>query len=182
MEKTLDAFEAYLQRQDRSDNTISAYRLDITGFFDWLSHKLKRDVPPVKVTTYDIRRYRDHLVHDLKRKPATINRKLASLRVFFNWLVDRQEMVSSPASTVKGVEQDSQPPKALSGEEVYQLQRTAAERRQLEEAKAGQDMVTPSVVKALRDEALVNVLLYTGIRVGEAASLMRSDVIITDRS
>ena len=81
-------------------------------------------------------------VYELERKPATINRKLASLRIFFDWLVAREVMASNPASTVKGVEQDSQPPKALSAEQVYQLQRTVAEQRQMEEAKAGPDTVT----------------------------------------
>jgi site-specific recombinase XerD len=181
MNDILEAFETYLQRLDRSPNTVAAYCRDVAGFFDWLSEKLQRDITPIEVTTFDIRRYRDHLVDVLKRKPATTNRKLASLRVFFDWLVAEGEMASNPASTVKGAERSRPAPKALSPEEVYQLQRTAAAQRQLEEAKAGQGNISPALVKAMRDEALLNVFLYTGIRVGEAASLRRDDVTITDR-
>ena len=135
----------------------------------------------MEVTPFDVQKYRDHLVA-AGRKPAGVNRRLAGLRAFFAWAVKTGSMASNPAAEVKGVRQARRVPKALSAQEVYKLQRTAAARRQLAEAKAGKGNVTPTVVNALRDEALVNLLLYTGLRVGEMASLSVEDVVLNERS
>ena len=64
---------------------------------------------------------------------------------------------------------------------MYRLQREAAAQRQLAEAQADGE-VTPTVVYARRDEALLNLFLYTGLRVGEATALRLDDVILNERS
>jgi integrase/recombinase XerC len=64
---------------------------------------------------------------------------------------------------------------------VYRLQRTAAEQRQLAVAKAD-GASSPTVIAAWRDEALLNLLLYTGLRVGEAAALRLDDLVLGERS
>ena len=71
-------------------------------------------------------------------------------------------------------------PKALSAQEVYRLQRTAAGQRQLAVARAG-EAITPAVIAALRDEAVLNLLLYTGLRVGEAAALRLDDLVLNGK-
>ncbi len=68
------------------------------------------------------------------------------------------------------------------------MQRTTAARRQLAEAKAGvrggdpAGRPSPTLVDAVRDEALLNLLLYTGLRVSEAAVLWVEDVVLNERS
>jgi len=116
------------------------------------------------------------------RKPAGVNRRLAGLRAFFGWAVRTGSMASNPAAEVKGVRQAKRVPKALNTQEVYKLQRTTAAQRQLAEAKAGKGNVTPAVVNARRDEAVLNLLLYTGLRVSEAAALHVADVVLNERS
>jgi len=91
-------------------------------------------------------------------------------------------IVTNPAGEVKGLRQGRRTPRALDAQEVYRLQRTAAARRQLAEAKAGPGLVTPTLVDAVRDEALLNLLLYTGLRVSEAAALRVEDVVLNERS
>jgi len=90
--------------------------------------------------------------------------------------------VSNPAAEVRGLRQAKRVPKALDTQEVYRLQRTAAAQRQLVEAKVGKGNVTPAVVNARRDEAVLNLLLYTGLRVSEAAALHVADVVLNNRS
>jgi integrase/recombinase XerC len=181
MKQHLEPFTEHLHVQDLSANTVKAYTRDVTRFSKWLTERIGESVPPVEVTTFDIQKYRDHLV-DLGRKPATINRRLAGLRAFFDWAVQAGEASSNPATTVNGVEQSRQVPKSLDAQAVYKLQRTAAAQRQLAEAKAGEGNVTPTVVYARRDEALLNLIVYTGLRVGEVASLRMDDVILNERS
>jgi len=181
MKQHLKPFTEHLQTQDLSPNTVEAYGRDVTRFSKWLTERVGENVPPVEVTTFDVQKYRDHLV-DLGRKPATVNRRLAGLRAFFDWAVEAGEAASNPAADVNGVEQSRRVPKSLDGQDVYRLQREAAAQRQLAEAKAGEGNVTPTVVYARRDEALLNLFLYTGLRVGEAAALRLDDVILNERS
>lgn len=181
MEKVLEDFAAYLEEHQRSPHTIAAYRRDVAAFFGWLATKTEKQIPLVEVTVFDVRKYRDHLESFLNRKPAGVNRRLAALRVFFIWAMENELASSNPAADIKGVKRDRQPPKALSSQDVYRLQREAAARRQLAEAKAN-GVVTSAVIAARCDEALLSLLLYTGLRVSEAANLKVDDVILNERS
>ncbi|MBU0491930.1 MAG: tyrosine-type recombinase/integrase [Chloroflexi bacterium] len=100
----------------------------------------------------------------------------------FGWAVQTGQITTNPAAAVPRVRQARRTPQALSASEVYQLQRTAASQRQLAEAQAGPDHITAAVVKARRDEALLNLFLYTGLRVGEVAALKTTDVVLGERS
>ncbi|MDY7075905.1 MAG: site-specific integrase [Chloroflexota bacterium] len=115
--------------------------------------------------------------------PHTVAAYRRDVFVFFTWLAEQiGQVVSNPVAEVKGVRQTRRVPKALNAQEVYKLQRTAAAQRQLAEAKTGNGSVTPTAVKARRDESLLNLLLYTGLRVGEVAALRVDDVVLNDRS
>jgi len=151
-----------------------------------LQEQTGRDIPLGEVTTFDVQRYRDHLM-DAGRKPTTINRRIAALRAFFAWAVDAGHIAASPAAGIKFVRHERRAPKGLSKQQVYLLQRQAAARRQLAEAQAGQDangqqIVTPAVVLARRDEAILSLLVYAGLRVSELVSLRVRDVEINARS
>lgn len=67
------------------------------------------------------------------------------------------------------------------------MQRTAAARRQLAESQAHSDgeteiLTSPAVCVARRDDAILSLILYTGIRVGELVDLRLSGVEIGERS
>ena len=169
MNTFLEEFSSALQAQDRSPHTVSAYVSDVRGFYQWLEERLGQVVQLVAITPFDVQRYRDHL-SDLGRQPSTINRKLAALSVCFAWARKTGRISTNPATDVNGVKQKRQPPKALNAQQVYRLQREAAAQCQLAEAQF-EDSQAPTVVYAYRDAALLNLLLYTGLRVSEAAAL-----------
>ena len=171
----IDDFTASLLRQDRSAHTVDAYRSDVSAFFAWLTSRLNKEVPPIEVTTFDIQRYRNHLL-DQGRQPAGINRRLAALRTFFAWAISQGHAATNPVAGVQGIGQAPRAPKALSAQDVYRLQRTAAGQRQLAQAKAGPGVITPAVISAIADEALLNLLLYAGLRVSEACGLQVGDI------
>ncbi len=186
MSDTLGPFKDHLRSLDRSEHTVEAYTGDVAAFFAWLAERLGEAVEPVAVTFFDVKRYREHLL-DQKRKPAGINRRLAALRTFFNWAIEARLTTTNPAQALQGVKQDRRVPKALSAQEIYRLQRTAAGQRQLAVAKADAvggptGAVTPTVIAAPRDEAVLNLLLYTGLRVGEAAVLRLDDLALNGKA
>ena len=180
MSTYLNQFADHLRDTDRSAHTVAAYAGDVAAFFTWLAERLGEAVEPVAVTVFDVRKYREHLL-DGGRKPAGINRRLAALRTFFNWAIEQQLATTNPAQPLQGVKQDRRVPKALSSQEVYRLQRTAAGQRQLAMAKAD-GAVTAAVIAALRDEAVLNLLLYTGLRVGEVAALRLDDLVLNGKT
>jgi integrase/recombinase XerC len=182
----IEAFEEHLQKKDRSVYTVNGYVRDLRTFFAWLQEQTGRDIPPSEVTFFDVKRYRDEQ-KDARKKPATINRALSALRQFFDWMVVQGHMASSPAASVKQIRVKRGRPKSLSKQDVYLLQRTAAARRQLAETQAKDDSETevltaPGVRIARRDEAILSLILYSGIRVGELVDLRLSDVEIGERS
>ncbi len=177
MTNYLDEFTAYLQGLDRSPLTVKSYRHDVELFFAWLEARLERTVPLVEVTPFDLQKYRDSLEDG---KPSVTNRRLASLRVFFTWARKQGQVAGNPVEDIQGIKQDDKSPKALTQPEIYKLQREAAARHQLALAKAGEE-ITAALVDAIRDEAIFNLLLYTGLRVAEASALKVGDVEISAR-
>jgi site-specific recombinase XerC len=106
---------------------------------------------------------------------------LAALRVFFAWAHREARASTNPAADVNGVKRRRRPPKALDEQQVYRLQREAAAQCQLAEAQFD-DPTAPTVVTAYRDAALLNLLLYAGLRVSEAAALRVGDLELNERS
>ena len=180
MAENLTRFVAHLVAQDRSPHTVTAYRRDVAALFNWLTAQIGDPVPPIQVTSFDVQRYRDHLVA-AGRKPAGINRRLAALRAFFAWTSSMGQTGANPVTSVQTLKHIRLVPKTLSAQDVYRLQRTAAGQRQPAEARSSHP-TTPTVAMAWRGEALLNLLLYTGLRVGEAVALRLDDVHIGKRS
>ncbi|MDD4237958.1 MAG: tyrosine-type recombinase/integrase [Desulfotomaculaceae bacterium] len=96
--------------------------------------------------------------------PATVNRVLASLRIFFGWLFKQGEIRSNPAEDVKLVAVASQPaPKWLDRNQQANFVRNVQEH------------------ESLRDEALIGLMLHAGLRVSEVRALTREDIEISER-
>ena len=139
----LDQFITHLRAQDRSRHTVDGYRRNVEWFFAWLREQTGRDIPLGEVTTFDVQRYRDHLM-DAGRKPATINQRIVALRAFFAWEVGAGHITASSAADVKFVRHERLAPKGLGKQRVYLLQRQAVAQRRLtemcaEEIKRGAD-------------------------------------------
>jgi integrase/recombinase XerC len=93
--------------------------------------------------------------------PGTVNRVRAVLRSFFGWLVEAGHLERSPATTLR----------------VRNLRRPAPDVL----AEADQEKLVAAMKDsdddlALRDRALVELMLGTGIRLGEAVGLDAEDV------
>lgn len=183
---TLDDFLNHLREDGRSPRTVDGYHHDLAACLDWAQAQTGRSLDLLNLTAFDLQRYRQHLI-DAGHKPATVNRALAALRAFWGWAIEQGRAASNPAAGLARIRQDRRTAQGLSKQEVYLLQRQAAERRQVAEVQAGFDadgrpVLTPSVVAARRDEALLALLCFAGLRVSEAVGLKRRDLSLNDRS
>lgn len=111
----------------------------------------------------DVAEYKRYLV-TRKKKPATVNRALASIRSFFSWAVGERLAGSNPAGSAKSVKSAAQAPKALDRKEQLALVRAVQRKGDK------------------RDVAIVTLLLHTGMRVSELCALDVGDVVLNERS
>ena len=163
----LTQFHASLAREDLSPATLRGYLYDLRHFLRWHHGLGEAPFGPGRLAEYDLIAYRQHMVA-AGRRPATINRRLEALRRLGRWAhtmgmlsVDVVHNVR-PVRTVR-----NRQPAGLTDHEVHAVLRAAgASRHGL----------------ALRNYALVQLMLQTGTRIGEVAILRVGDVTINDRS
>src|SRR5829696_9163135 len=152
-----------LERQEVSPKTRASYRLDLLHFAGWFSQTVGESFAPDTVTPTDVREYRGYLLNVEKRQPATVNRRLAALRRFFQWARAIGLVKELPTENVKGVASAARAPHWLEKRDVDRLIRTVERHGNT------------------RDLAIVLTLRHTGLRVGELASLMVGDVETSER-
>ncbi len=144
-----------------TNKTLNAYSIDIRQFMqnnpDYFSP--------------DICRYVDFLSAELKLKDTSIKRKIISLHAFYEYLVMQGLIVSSPFDKLKfKFKQESKLPKTLSINEVKQLLNCF----EIDSS----ELSTFKKIQYIRDSALIDILVSTGIRIAEAAAITFDDIII----
>lgn len=147
----VEAFLAYLSgARGRSDNTVRAYRNDLTQLFSSMP-----DIPSVKeVGLIDLRAW----LADLARNGcarSTIARKAASARAFTSWAVKRGIIEVNPSLRLASPSVPKTLPAILS-----QTQTSVLLNREIDSTDAIQ----------VRDQAILELLYATGIRVAELCS------------
>lgn len=165
----LAVFNRSLGDQDLSPVTARGYLHDLGKFRGWLelgAGAKPRDLR--RLTAVDLVNYRQHLLHTERLKAATINRKLQAVKKLFGWALHKGLVKVNIASEVRFVRvAERLCPKGLNEPEIQSLLRAAGQTRH---------------GLAKRNYALIELLLETGLRVGEAADLRIGDVDLHDRS
>jgi integrase/recombinase XerD len=155
--------EPFLMNQ-LSDHTRRAYETDLKQFFLFLEGKV--DAASLRgLRTDHVIAYRKALeegrLHGRPMAKSTINRKLAVIKSFFNWLKLNHIASENPAQLVKGFPQSQESNlKGLSDEETVKV---------LE----GPRLNTKSGALHL---AILYVLFYLGLRKGELMGLKMGDL------
>lgn len=158
----IEAFQRWLESHDRSPHSIRAYLSDLRQFAGWFEEHTGEQFGPAAVTEYDVRGWRDALA--AKDRPATVNRKLASLATFFRWTIESGQSNQDPSRFVNGVAQQPAAPKALPEQAVTRIMRKVHQSNNS------------------RDIALLELLAATGLRVSEVAALTAGDITLGERS
>ncbi len=168
MEQVLQDFLVVLKVEYRySDNTVAAYRNDLTQFYEFLISSHADHVNHwADVTPAIIDEYVDDLRHrDKPYAPSSIARKVAAVKSFFNYLHARNFISTNPTSNIDSPKVKKRLPKTLASQEIDNL------------LKATEKGESP---KNFRDTALLNMLYSTGMRVSEVVNLQLGDVDVQD--
>jgi len=151
--KLLNRFIEFLSEQGRSKFTVIAYKKDIEQFIGHLASKEKSDIRDVKKE--DIEGFIQSLLGQKYTKKSA-SRKLNSIRTFFRFLKHEDIIVANPAFDISHPKYTQIPPRILSKLEYRALRDVSKD--------------------DARTYALVEVLLQTGIKIGELAALRPQDI------
>lgn len=169
---TLEQYKEYLLHLDKSPMTIKGYVMDLKQFQKWLGEDRSLNT----ITSADVRAYRDHMV-STGASPNTISRHLASLASFGQWGADKAGIFpENPALHIEPVEVAALAPRWLDKSQRRRLL-TVIE-NDLREAKEKYPRLW---LIRYRDAVMVNLLLNTGLRVGELCELRLSDLTLGER-
>lgn len=149
----VDRFIAHLKAQGKSDFTLVAYKKDLEQFVGYLTSKEKSDVRDIKKE--DIDGFINKLLTENYTKKSA-SRKLNSIRTFFRYLKNEGILEQNPSLDVSHPKYSQTPPRIFSKLEYRALRDLAKE--------------------DARTYALVEILLQTGIKIGELANLKVEDV------
>jgi len=151
-------------RKGKSENTCLSYERDLRQLSDWLL--AERNISdPASVTTKDLADY-EAFLKAAGKKPATISRSVASLKAYFQYLLETGRIFGNPAQGLLAPKVIRRAPAVLSDEELERL------RRQPEQEGA----------KGIRDRAMLELLCDTGLRVSELLGIRVADLNLKQRT
>jgi integrase/recombinase XerC len=162
----IESFLKYLSYEKRySQHTIHSYQNDLTQFESFLS--VHYESSRLEEVTH--RMIRDWMVSlvELSYSPTTINRKIASLRSFYKFLLRRAIITKDPTRKINMLKSGKKIPHFVKENEIIRL---------FDEFDFGHEF------HGIRDKLLLELLYGTGIRLSELIHLRMENVDFFDQT
>lgn len=152
--KLINLFIAAKRIEGCSDNTLKYYSNTLVKMVDTLQKSV------CQIDTNDLRFYLSNYQNNRNSSKVTLDNIRRIMSSFFAWLEDEDYIVKSPVRRIHKVKTTQMVKETLSDEHLERLR---------------DQCVHP------RDLAMVDLLISTGIRVGELVKLNRSDINFNER-
>lgn len=155
--------------------TISAYRSDLVDFTRWAVET--EITEPSEVTRRVLRQYLAAL-SDRPVAPRTLARRASALRRYFGWQTRTGRLRSDPTLGLRAPRGTGRLPKILHEEQLHQLLDAPPARAGLTD-----DQLADPLQRAihLRDQAVLELLYGSGLRVSELCGLRQRDLDLLGR-
>jgi integrase/recombinase XerC len=161
----LERFIQYIQYEKRySPHTVSAYQSDLEQFFRFLNHPEPIVSQSSEITYQHIRSWMVNLMED--KTARSVNRKLATLRKYFKFLIREELIANNPASKIQSPKTIKHLPIVVEDEKLNAM---------LNSGEVFSDDFTGT-----RDKLVIETLFGTGIRLAELVGLKEEDVNFYD--
>ncbi len=156
----IDSFLKYIQYEKRySKHTITSYQTDLLQFEKFISFTHK-DLPVEKADHRIIRSWMVSLVEE-NQSPGSINRKIATLRSFYKFLLKEGSITTNPTQKIRVLKSGKKIPEFINETDILKM---------LNDHEFGEDF------ESKRDKLVLELLYGTGIRLNELIHIRESDI------
>lgn len=151
-------FLNFLTNEKRfSPNTILAYANDLKRFSTYLSSQYEMDIDEAEST--QVRSWLASL-RDRGITPRTINRKLSTLKSFYNFLVRNKQLPVNPCAAIPSLKVEQHLPEVIEKNKIKRLL----------------ENLPKESFSQLRDYLIIHLLYATGMRRAELIALQPKDI------
>ncbi len=163
-----DALQRWLDEQrsvgGRAENTVEAYRADVSGFLAFLQQHLGDQAGRAALAQLTIRDMRSWMAHERGRglSARSLARALSAVKGFVSWVADQDGFDATAVLMVRSPKYTKKLPRPLAEDAARAVIDTV-------EFQSTEDWV------AKRDIAVVTLLYGCGLRISEALSLTGAD-------
>lgn len=158
----LTEFTAHLQHErGLSEHTVRSYRSDLTQLAEHAGGLSGLRLSALRTWLAQL--------HSDGLSRSTLSRKTASVRAFCAWAHRRGTLAEDPAVRLRSAPRSAQLPDVLQSRHIEELTDSLHERSEAGERAREEEPAAYAV--ALRDEAMVELLYATGMRVSELVGL-----------
>ncbi|WPU95598.1 tyrosine-type recombinase/integrase [Mucilaginibacter sabulilitoris] len=165
----LERFIQYIKFEKRySPHTVSAYESDLDQFMLFLNSPGNAGIVPEPAVTHpnqisyhDIRNWMVELI-DQKLTARSVNRKMATLRKYFKFLLQEGIITENPTSKVRSQKIPKKLPVVVEGDHLAQM--------------LDSDEVFAADFTGQRDKLVVEMLFGTGMRLAELLGIKDQDI------
>ncbi len=162
----LELWLADLRANDLASGTVRRYKSAIESFFAWYEQEEQRRLTLEQLSPITLIGYRNFLQRTQKRATSTVNGHISALRAWCAWLTIERYLETNPAKRIKLVgRQEASSREGLEPTQVNALLRQAQTSRE-----------------GVRNYAILQVLLQTGVRLDECSHLNLEDIEFGERS
>jgi site-specific recombinase XerD len=177
MLKEIEGYRNFLNQKRQAKATTESYLKEIKIFCDFYIGCLGHEGQSWgSITVDDVRQYRNHLV-DLDKKVTTINHSITSMRLFYDYLMIKGVAEFNPFREINLFLHEQEPPQVLNDKEAAEL--IGAPMREYEaiiDSLAGQRTKAPGPLLFLRDQLILEIFYYTGLKISELMGLKDHDI------
>lgn len=150
MSNFLNQYKKFLIAR-KSEGTAKSYIAELEKFYDYIDKYNVKDIDSM-----DIESYINHVIIDEGNQPTTSNRKLYTIRSYFNYLLKRKKVTENPAREIESANvEKNKKPVYLKQEGINKFLKA---------------------IDNIRDRAIIITFLYTGMRRAELVNLNRKDI------
>ncbi len=157
MNRFINDFINYLSSEKKmAKNSLEAYKRDVREFSKMIEEKQNlslNEASNTEVVAYLLK------LKNQGKSAATVNRKVASLRAFYNFMMIQENIKENPTTNIRSPKIERKTIEYLTIEEIENLL-----------SKPDQS------IKGMRDRAILELLYATGIRVSEIVEMNLEDV------
>ncbi|MEM9774989.1 MAG: tyrosine-type recombinase/integrase [Chloroflexota bacterium] len=154
----------FLGKQGRSLHTLKAYERAWQHLSAWYETHYAESCDPNRLIGRDIRDWKSYQQVVERAAPSTINQRLTAISTFYSWAMSKNKVDHNPSIEIKPIRLHKNRPKSLSTKQLRQLLRAVH--------SSG----------SLRAIAMIELLVGTGVRVGELVKLQVDDLTLKSRS